>query len=114
MDVPSAPREIYSQEIRGPKGIEEVTGADFFFPVILPQVEEIKHISVPGFEIDGESTRALVATLVHVACGSIIRSKHWHYTIGVAIGTGDVGTKQKVREPVVVGGSNPYPVARMQ
>ena len=66
----------HSQKIGDPEGVEEITGADFFFAVVLPQVKEIKHISVPGLEINRKSAGALVATLVYVACSCVVSSKH--------------------------------------
>jgi hypothetical protein len=59
MEMLGIPRRSYSQEIGSPEGVEEVAGADFFFTMVLPQVKEVKHISVPGLEVDGKSTRGV-------------------------------------------------------
>jgi len=64
--------------------------------VVLPQVKEFKHIGVPGLEIDGKSTGALVATLVDVACGGVVRSKHRHDAVRIAVGSGNVGSRARL------------------
>lgn len=100
MGVRGIPIGIHSQEIGRPESIEKVTGSDFFFPVVLPQVKEIEDISVPGLEIDGESTGAFVATLVYITRSSIIRSKHRHDAIRIAIGACNVGAEQQGQKTV--------------
>jgi hypothetical protein len=94
MSALGTPRGEYLQEIRSPEGVEEVAGADFFFTVVLPQVEEFKHIGVPGLKINCKSTGALVATLVHVTCSGVVRSEHRHDAVGIAVGSGNVGAKR--------------------
>jgi len=93
--VSSIPGGRDLQEIGDPESVEEVTGADFFFAMVLPQVKELKHIRVPGLEIDSKSTGALVTTLIYVACSGVVSSKHRHDTVGIAIGSGNVGAKQQ-------------------
>ena len=83
----------HSQEIRDPEGIEEVTGTNLLFTMVLPQVEEFKHIRVPGLEIDGESTRTLVSTLIYIARGGVVCSKHRDDTVGIPVGPRNIRTK---------------------
>ena len=81
---------INSQEIRNPKSVEQVTSADLLLSVVLAQVDELEHVGVPRLDVDGERARTLVAALVDVTGGSIVRPEHGDDTVGVAVGTGDV------------------------
>ena len=60
--------------------------------MIFSQVEEVKDISVPWLEVNGESSWSLVSTLVDVSGSSIECSKHGYDTVRVTVGTGNVGT----------------------
>jgi hypothetical protein len=76
---------VCSQEVGYPKRIEEVTSPDLLFAVVFAEVDELKDIGMPWFEVYSESARALVATLVDVASGGVKRAKHGHDTIRVTI-----------------------------
>ena len=58
--------------------------------MILAQVEELEDVGVPGFDVDGEGTGALVASLVNVAGSRVIRTKHRHNTVREVIRTDNV------------------------
>ncbi len=78
------------KKIGDPERVEEVSSTDFLLSVVLPQVKEVKHIGVPWFEVDGEGTRALVATLIDISGSRIVSSKHRNDTVRIAVGAGDV------------------------
>ena len=61
--------------------------------MVLSQVKELEHIGVPRLEIDGKGTGALIATLVNVTCSGVISSKHRHDAVGIAVSSGNVGSK---------------------
>jgi len=48
---------------------------------IFPAVQEVKHVSMPRFEIDSEGTWSLVTSLIHISSRVIIYSQHGKQTI---------------------------------
>ena len=59
--------------------------------MVLLEVEELKNIWVPWFEVNCDGTLALAAALVDVA-GSIVEyTKHWYNSVGSSVGPLDVG-----------------------
>merc|ERR1719424_1707877 len=80
------------EEIWDPKGIEQVTCALFFLPVVLLHLKEIIHICMPWLKVHRKRTFALASTLVDVACGLVEVAKHRQEAIAVAICTTDVGS----------------------
>lgn len=60
--------------------------------MVLAKVEELEHISVPGLKVDGEGTRALVATLVDISGSVVEDTEHGNDTVGSTVGTGNVRT----------------------
>ena len=84
------------QEVRHPKGVEEVAGADLFLPVVLAQVEELKDVGVPWLEVDGERAGALVATLVDITRCSIICAEHRNDAVRVTVRAGDVSARSRI------------------
>ena len=105
-----------SQKIWDPKSIEQISGSCFFFTVVLPQVEELKYVGMPWFNINGKCARALVSSLVYISCGCVVRTEHGYNTIGVAIGTSNVRPVAAYIASVIQdqGTAIPYPVARIQ
>jgi hypothetical protein len=65
--------------------------------MVFAEVDELKDISMPWFEVYSERARALVATLVDVTSGGVKRAKHGHDAIRVSIGASNVGA-DKVRQ----------------
>src|SRR5260221_148444 len=62
------------QQIRNPKCIEQISGADFFLAVILPEIKKLENVSMPWFEVDRKCSRTLVASLIDVTGSGIIRT----------------------------------------
>ena len=55
--------DTFHKQIRDPKSIEKVTSSLFLLAMVLTQVQEGHNVSVPRFDVHGESTRPFVATL---------------------------------------------------
>jgi hypothetical protein len=79
------------EKIRDPKGKEQVASANFLLTVVLSEIKELEDIRVPGLEVDGESTRSLVSTLVDIAGSVVEDTQHGNDTVGSTVGSGDVG-----------------------
>ena len=79
------------EKIGDPEGKEEIASAHLLLTVVLAKVEELEDIGVPRLEVDGESTRTLVTTLVNVASGIVEDAEHRNDTVGRAVGTSDIG-----------------------
>ena len=58
----------FHEQIRRPKSVEQITSTHFFLTVVLAQVKELNEVRMPWFEIDGDRTLSLTATLVDVSC----------------------------------------------
>lgn len=84
-----------AQKIRDPEGIEEVASTSLFLAVVLSEINEVEYIVVPGFQVNCEGARTLVAPLVDVACSRIICTEHGYYAVRVAIGACNVGSARK-------------------
>jgi len=41
-----------SQEIRNPKGVEEISSSRLLLSVVLPEVQEVEDVRVPRLEVD--------------------------------------------------------------
>lgn len=80
------------EKIRNPEGKEKITSADFLLAVVLSQIKELKDIGVPGFQVDGKSTRTLVATLVNISGGVVEDTQHGDDTVRGTVGTSNIGT----------------------
>src|SRR5690242_18678436 len=78
------------EEIGNPQSVEEIASTNLFLTVVLPQVEETEDVGVPGLKVDGESTRALVATLVDVAGSVVVDTEHRNKTIRGSVGSSDI------------------------
>src|SRR5690606_18060679 len=72
--------------------IEEVTGALFFFSVVLLQIQEVENISMPGLEVNGKRTFAFSAALVHVTRGVIKHPQHGDDSVRRAVGSFNIGS----------------------
>ena len=55
--------DTFHKQIRDPKSIEKVTSSLFLLAMVLTQVQKGHNVSVPRFDVHGESTRPFVATL---------------------------------------------------
>ncbi len=55
------------EEVRNPKGVEQVTRALLFLTRVLAEIQEVKHVGVPGLQVHGKGSFALAAALVDVA-----------------------------------------------
>lgn len=95
------------KQIRDPKPIEQVTGTVLFFARVFAQVEPVKDVRVPGLDVDGKGTGALVAALVDVASRGVVDAEHGDDAVGVAVGSRDVralglkmqGSRSAARQP---------------
>lgn len=61
--------------------------------MVLAQIKEFEDISVPRLDVNGESTGALVATLVDITSRSIVSAKHGDNAVRIPIGSGDVRSR---------------------
>lgn len=80
------------EEIWDPQSIEEIASTNFFLSVVLSEIEELEDVSVPWFQVDGESTWALVSTLVNISGSVVEYSQHGNNAIGVSVCTSNVST----------------------
>ncbi|KAH3685492.1 hypothetical protein WICPIJ_003539 [Wickerhamomyces pijperi] len=80
------------EQIGNPKSWEQISGSDFFLTVVLSDVNEIKDIRVPWFQVQGEGTRSLVTTLVNVTGSVVEDTHHWDDTVGGTVSTSNVRT----------------------
>ena len=80
------------EEVGRPHGVEQVAGSHLFLTVVLLEVEELKDVGVPGFEVDGDGALALATALVNVASGVVEHTQHGNDAVGGAVGALDVGT----------------------
>lgn len=58
----------------------------FFFSCVLPQVQEIKDVTMPWFQVYSKGTRSLIASLVNIPCSRIVNTQHWYQTVWDSIG----------------------------
>mmetsp|Transcript_2175 Transcript_2175/g.8519 ORF Transcript_2175/g.8519 Transcript_2175/m.8519 type:complete len:408 (+) Transcript_2175:256-1479(+) len=72
---------LHEQVVR-PQPIEEIASARFFFAVILAKVKPVEDVRVPRFDVDGESTLALAATLVDVTRRVVEHTQHRDDAVG--------------------------------
>jgi hypothetical protein len=82
------------EEIGDPEGEEQVAGANLLLAVILAEVEELEDVGVPGLEVDGKRSWALVASLIDVAGRVVVHAKHGDDSVRVAIRACDVGSRR--------------------
>ena len=81
------------EQIGYPKGIEEIAGPHLILAMVLAEIEELEYIGMPGLEIDGKSTFAFAAALVHVAGGIVEYAQHGDDPIAGAVGAADIGAR---------------------
>ena len=58
--------------------------------MVLPQLQELFDVIVPGLKVDGESSLSLTATLVAISCGVVEHSEHWYEAIRMSICTTNI------------------------
>jgi hypothetical protein len=49
--------------------------------VVLLEVEEVKDVRMPGLQVDGKCSRALVPSLVYIAGSVVVHPQHRDKTI---------------------------------
>ena len=81
------------EQVRRPKGVEQIAGALLLLSVVLAQVEEVKDVRVPWLDVHGKGTLALSTALVHVACRVVEDAEHGDDAVGRAVGAFDVGSR---------------------
>lgn len=54
------------EEVRNPKAVEQVARTGLLLAMILAEFQEVKHVGVPGLQVNGEGTLTLATPLVHV------------------------------------------------
>src|SRR6266508_1783324 len=69
------------QKIGDPKSIEQISCANFFFSVILSEIEKLEDVSMPRLEVDGECSWTLVASLIDITGSGIICTEHGYNTV---------------------------------
>mmetsp|Transcript_85769 Transcript_85769/g.191778 ORF Transcript_85769/g.191778 Transcript_85769/m.191778 type:complete len:753 (-) Transcript_85769:7-2265(-) len=79
------------EEVGHPEAVEEVARALLLLAVVLPHLQEVEDVRVPGLQVHGEGALALAAALVHVARGLVEVPEHGHQAVAVAVGAADVG-----------------------
>ncbi len=60
--------------------------------MVLSEIKEVKHVSMPWLEIDGKGSRSLVPSLIHIPGSVVEYPQHGNQTIGSPVG---LGTKIK-------------------
>mmetsp|Transcript_15041 Transcript_15041/g.28232 ORF Transcript_15041/g.28232 Transcript_15041/m.28232 type:complete len:201 (+) Transcript_15041:1285-1887(+) len=78
------------EEVRDPKTVEKVAGTLLLFAMVLPQLEELKDVCMPGLQVHGEGALPLATALVDVARGLIEVPEHGDEAVAVAVGAPDV------------------------
>jgi len=81
------------QKVWDPESVEEIAGANFFFAVILSEVQEFEDVGVPWFNVDRKSSGSLVATLIDITGRGVVGTKHGHNTVRVSVRASNVGAK---------------------
>ena len=70
--------------------------------MVLFELKEVEDVRVPRFEVDGDASLALAASLIDVARRGVKDAQHRHEAVGSAVGAPDVrlgGTDVVHREP---------------
>jgi hypothetical protein len=75
------------EQIGNPQCVKEITSACLFFAVVLSKIQPVDDICMPWLKVDGESTGALVTTLINVASSGIEDTEHRDKSVGCAIGS---------------------------
>ena len=78
------------EEVRNPKGVEEITGSVLLITVVFSELEEVVDISMPRLEVDSKGAFTLATTLVDVTCSVIVNLEHGDETITISIGAANV------------------------
>mmetsp|Transcript_5519 Transcript_5519/g.9404 ORF Transcript_5519/g.9404 Transcript_5519/m.9404 type:complete len:237 (-) Transcript_5519:794-1504(-) len=78
------------EQVGDPEGVEKVPRPLLLLAVVLPELEELLDILVPGFEVDGEGSLPLAASLIAVAGRVVEDSEHGDEAVGLAVGASDV------------------------
>mmetsp|Transcript_15039 Transcript_15039/g.28221 ORF Transcript_15039/g.28221 Transcript_15039/m.28221 type:complete len:332 (+) Transcript_15039:1279-2274(+) len=79
------------EEVRDPQPIKEVPRTLLFLAVVLPELQEVQYVRVPGLQVHGKGPLPLAAPLVHIARSLVEVPQHGHEAVGVAVGAADVG-----------------------
>jgi hypothetical protein len=78
------------QKVRDPESVEQVSGTSLFFAMVLPEINEVEYIGMPGLNINGKCARPLVASLVNVTSSRIVCPKHGHDPVRISVRSGNV------------------------
>jgi len=76
------------EQVGYPQSIEKIAGSLFFFARVLPAIQEIEHVGVPRFEVDGKSTGSLKRTQVIREIIKKHRDKGLNYEASARAGNG--------------------------
>lgn len=74
-----------------PESVEEIASAVLFLAMIFTKLEIVVNVCVPRLKIHSKCTASLTAPLVNIAGCVIEDLKHRDQSIGVTIGTSDIG-----------------------
>lgn len=81
----------FHEEIRYPQSIEQVTGSVLLLAMVLPQLQELIDVCVPGLQVYSEGSLSLSTSLVNVSGCVIEHPQHGHKSIRIAVGSSDIG-----------------------
>ena len=89
------------QKIEDPEDIEDIACADLLFIVALAEVEQLEHVCMPWFEINGKCAKALVTTLVDTSRCRVERMKQRDDAVRTNIRSDDVCPSWLQKENIV-------------
>jgi len=78
------------QKVGDPESVKQVTGTSLFFAVVLPEINEVEYIGMPGLNVNGECTRPLVASMVNITSSHIICPKLGHDPVRISVRSGNI------------------------
>ena len=83
--------DAFHEQIGNPERIKQIPGPVGFVSVVLSQIQKGKDIGVPWFQINGDTSLALAATLVDVTSRVVKDTQHGNNAVGSSVGAGNVG-----------------------
>ena len=83
--------DTFHKQIGDPKGIEQIACTVGFVTVVLAQVQKLKDVCMPWFQVNGNASLALASSLVDVTSSVVEDAQHGNNTVGGSVGTANVG-----------------------
>lgn len=78
------------EQVWHPHGIEQISGAIRLVSVVLAQIQKVINIRVPRFQVHGNGSLALAASLIHIASRIVKDSQHGHDSVGRSVGSTNI------------------------